>query len=73
MRYSKYYEINDSILLKKITNKELHSFIRNLFQNIKSGKGIDLLKAIQVINLEAFLREVFGKNGEINLWNFFME
>ncbi len=67
LRYSKYYEINDSILLKKITNKELHSFIRNLFQNIKSGKGIDLLKAIQVINLEAFLREVFGKNGEINL------
>lgn len=64
--YLKYFNVDESILLKKIKNKELKEVVRNMYKKVLNGEKIKLYQVFQIINLEIFLREVYLNNEHIH-------
>ena len=58
-RYSNFLNEKKSILLKKIRNNEIRQWLKEVFYDVNKGKNVNYLQSLQLINLEAFLREVY--------------
>ena len=58
-RYSNFLNEKKSILLKKIRNNEIRQWLKEVFYDVNKGKNVDYLQSLQLINLEAFLREFY--------------